>query len=309
MRIVIAGGTGLIGRMLVNSLVSDDHEVTILSRNPEKSRQVLPAGIRMAQWDGRSVGDWVESIENVDVLVNFAGENLAGEDFFPERWTKDKKRRIRESRLDSGRAIVDALKQIKQKPAVLLQSSAVGYYGVRGDEIITEATPPISDFLADVAVEWEATTSEVESMGVRRIVVRTGLILTTEGGPLTRLLPFYKLYGGNYFGNGKQWWAWIHWHDEIRALRFLMEHESAAGPFNLTAPNPVTNRDFGKALGQAMNRPSYVPVPAFAMKLMMGEVATIVLDGQRAIPENLGALGFTFRFPEVIPALNDILSS
>ena len=309
MRIVIAGGTGLIGRSLVNSLVSDDHEVIILSRNPDKSRNVLPAAVTMAQWDGKSVGDWVEFIEKVNVLVNFAGDNLAGDGFFPERWTKEKKRRIRESRLDSGRALVEAQKQIKQKPAVFLQSSAVGYYGVRGDEIVTEASKPVSDFLADVAVEWEATTSEVESLGVRRIIVRTGLILTSEGGPLTRLLPFYKLYGGNYFGNGKQWWPWIHWLDEIRALRFLMEHESAAGPFNLTAPNPVTNREFGKALGQVMNRPSYIPVPGLALKLMMGEVATIVLDGQRAVPEKLEALGFTFRYPEVKGALSNILSS
>ena len=309
MRVVIAGGTGLIGRLLVNSLVNDKHEVTLLSRNPNRSRKDLPTAVKMAQWDGKSVGDWTQFIEKADILVNFAGENLAGEGFFPERWTDEKKRRIRESRLNSGRAIVEALKQIEKKPPVLLQSSAIGYYGIRGDEIVTETTPPLSDFLAEVAVEWEATTSEAESLGVRRIVVRTGLILTSEGGPLTRLLPFYKLYGGNYFGNGKQWWSWIHWLDEIRALRFLMEHESAAGPFNLTAPNPVTNREFGKALGKAMNRPSYVPVPAFAMKLMMGEVATVVLDGQRAIPEKLEELGFAFRFPEVTGALSDILDS
>ncbi len=188
MRIVIAGGTGLIGRSLVNSLVDDDHEVIILSRNPDKSRNILPAAVTMAQWDGKTVGDWVEFVENATVLVNFAGDNLAGDGFFPERWTKDKKRRIRESRLDSGRALVEAQKQIDQKPAVFLQSSAVGYYGPRGDEIVTEATTPESDFLADVAVEWEATTSEVESLGVRRIIVRTGLILTSEGGPLNPAL-------------------------------------------------------------------------------------------------------------------------
>lgn len=309
MRIVIAGGTGLIGKSLVHSLVSDGHEVTILSRNPEKSRLQLPDNVKFAQWDGKTIGAWAELIDGANVLVNFAGENLAGEGFFPDRWTKEKKRRIRESRTDSGRVLVEALKQVEQKPAILLQSGAIGYYGPRKDEIVTENGTPGSDFLAGVAVEWEDTTLGAESLGVRRIIVRTGLILTTEGGPLTRLLPFYKLYGGNYFGNGKQWWAWIHWQDEIRALKFLMEHESAAGPFNLTAPNPVTNREFGRALGRVMNRPSYVPVPAFALRLMLGEVATIVVDGQRVVPEKLESLGFTFRFPEVEEALRDILSS
>jgi uncharacterized protein (TIGR01777 family) len=197
---------------------------------------------------------------------------------------------------------------VENKPGALLQASAIGYYGPRGDEIVTEDSSPGDDFLAKVCIDWEDGTAAVDDLGVRRVITRTGLVLTEEGGALERLKLPYKLFGGMYFGNGRQWWSWIHIDDTIRALKFLLENETAEGPYNLTSPNPARNRQFGKALGKAMNRPSYMPVPDFAMKLLVGDVATVVVDGQRVMPERLQALGFDFKFPELEPAMLDIIN-
>lgn len=307
MRIVIAGGTGLIGQPLIEGLAADGHDIVVLSRNPDRYASQMPDRVTMDRWDAVTVGKWGTHIDGADAVINFAGENLAGESFFPERWTEEKKRRIRESRVNAGKALVEAIKKVDNKPKVLIQASAVGYYGPAGDEIITESSHPGDDFLALGCIEWESTTAEVESLGVRRVVTRTGLILSTEGGPLSRLLPFYRFYVGGYFGDGQQWWPWIHMEDEIRAIRFLLESEAASGPYNLTAPNPVTNRDFGKTLGKVMGRPSIMPVPGFALNLMLGEVAKTVLVSQRVVPRLLEELEFTFQFEELEPALRDTL--
>jgi uncharacterized protein (TIGR01777 family) len=308
MRIVVTGGTGMIGRPLVKSLSADGHEVVVLSRQPEERRSDVPGNVQLAPWDCKTLGAWAEEVDGADAVINFAGEGIAGDSFLPDRWTADKKRRIRDSRINAGSAVVEAIRQASVKPGLLLQASAVGYYGPRGDEIITEAVDPGHDFLAQTCIVWEDETAAVEAMGVRRIVTRTGLVLTEEGGPLGRLKLPYRLFGGMYFGNGRQWWSWIHINDEVKALTFLLESETASGPFNLTAPNPVTNRQFGKTLGRVMGRPSYMPVPGFAMRLLVGEVATVVVDGQRVVPEQLQALGFTFDFPELEPALRDVMS-
>lgn len=308
MRVVISGGSGLMGRRLVDDLLPDGHEIVVLSRSPEKYRSQLPSAVSIVGWDGRTVDSWAESLDGADAVVNLAGANLAGDRFLPDRWTEDKKRLIKDSRLDAGQALVKAVEVAEDKPKLLIQASAVGYYGPRGNELITESSPPGDDFLARLCVEWEASTAPVESMGLRRIILRTGLTLSTEGGPLPRLLTQFKLFGGGHFGSGRQWWPWIHIDDVTRATRFLMEDSSAAGAFNITAPNPLTNRDFGKALGRALNRPALLPVPAFAMRLLVGEVATVVLDGQRAIPKKLEELGFTFRFNDLEEALLDLLN-
>lgn len=298
----------MIGQPLVQSLAADGHEVVVLSRQPDKRRSEMPADVRLAAWDGKTLGAWAEQVDGADAVINFAGEGIAGDNFLPDRWTAEKKRRIRDSRIDAGSTVVEAIRQARVKPGLLLQASAVGYYGPRGDEIITEAAAPGDDFLSRTCITWEDETAEVEAMGVRRVIARTGLVLTEEGGTMGRLKLPYQLFGGMYFGNGRQWWPWIHIDDEIKALKFLLENEAAGGPFNLTAPNPVTNRQFGKALGRALRRPSYMPVPGFALRLVLGEVATVVLDGQRAVPEKLQALGFTFDYPEVDAALVDIVN-
>lgn len=305
MRIIISGGTGLIGSKLVESLAAEQHEVLVLSRSPEK--YTFPTGAKGVKWNGRTAAGWGHLVNETDAIINLAGESIAGTGFVPSRWTSERKQRIRDSRVQAGEAIVQAIEAATDRPSRLIQSSAVGYYGPCGDEILTEDAPAGSDFLAQVCVDWEQSTQAVESLGVNRAVIRTGVVLSLEGGalPIT-VLPFH-LFAGGPLGSGRQWWPWIHIDDEIRAIRFLLENESANGLFNLSAPNPLTNKALGKVIGQVLGRPSLIPVPAFALKLVLGEVATIVLDGQRAIPQWLEAAGFTFRFPDAKSALTDLL--
>ena len=264
--------------------------------------------VRLVYWDGRNNGEWVNQIDGADAVVNLAGESISGSGFLPDRWSKEKKQSILESRLAAGEALANAVEASDSKPDVLLQASAVGYYGSTGDALITESSPPGDDFLASVTVEWEASTEAVEAMGVRRAIARIGLVLSTEDGALPRLLLPSRLFAGGWFGSGKQWWPWVHVKDTIRALRFLIENDAAKGPYNVTAPNPVTNRDFGKALGQALGRPSAIPVPAFALRTALGEVASTVLEGQRAIPQRLQELDFTFHYVDIDAALNDLIN-
>jgi uncharacterized protein len=301
MRIVITGGTGLIGNALAREMGSAGHEVVVLTRDPARSG-TLPPGTRAVRWDGRTAGDWAKLLDGDTVIVHLAGDAIA-----VGRWTDEKKRRIRESRVESGRAVLEAVRQAKSKPRALLQGSAVGYYGDTGDAVVTESHPPGDDFLARVCVEWEASTAEVTSLGVRRPVLRTGIVLSSQGGVLPRMaLPFRMLAGGP-LGNGRQWLAWIHEMDEVGAIRFLIEREDADGPFNLTAPAPLPNRDFSRALGEALHRPSFAPAPGFALRLLLGEMADALLHGQRAVPRKLLDLGYVFRYPEALAALRGLL--
>lgn len=301
MRIVITGGTGLIGGAVAREMGSAGHEVVVLTRNLSKTKP-LPPNTRAAQWDGRTAGDWARLLDGDTVIVHLAGDAIA-----EGRWTEEKKRRIRESRVQSGRAVLEAVRQAKAKPRALLQGSAVGYYGDAGDQVVTESHPPGDDFLARVCVEWEASTAEVEAMGVRRPVLRTGIVLSREGGALPRMaLPFRMLAGGP-LGNGRQWLPWIHEEDEVGAIRFLIERADADGPFNLTAPEPLSNRDFSRALGEVLHRPSFAPAPGFAFRLLLGEMADALLHGQRAVPRRLLDLGYVFRYPEAPGALRDLL--
>ncbi len=303
MRVLITGGTGLIGRRLTEDLLQDGHEVVVLSRRPEAHQATMPADVRLVRWDGRTPEGWGALVNEVDAVVNLAGENIAA-----GRWTAARKQRIRESRVNAGRALVAALEAAHTRPRVLVQASAVGYYGPRGDEVLTEEAPPGEDFLARVAVEWEASTAPVEKMGVRRVIIRTGVVLTPEGGALRRMLLPFKLGLGGPMGNGRQWFPWIHIADEVGAIRFLIENEHTSGPYNLTAPNPVRNVAFARALGRVLRRPAILPVPAFTLRLLFGEMATVVLDGQRALPKRLLEAGYTFRFVEVESALRDLLA-
>ncbi|HEX6384399.1 MAG TPA: TIGR01777 family oxidoreductase, partial [Anaerolineae bacterium] len=230
-----------------------------------------------------------------------------GEGFPPDRWTSEKKRRIRQSRIDAGNAVVEAVAAATNKPAVVIQASGVDYYGNRGDEVLTEESAPGDTFLASVALDWEGATAPVEGMGVRRVVTRSGIVLSMEGGALpSTVLPF-KLFVGGPLGSGRQWWPWICIRDEVRAIRFLIENESASGPVIVCTPNPLRNKDFARVIGQVMGRPSFMPVPAFALKLALGEVADTVLHSRRTIPEKLQELGFTFLYPELKAALEDLL--
>jgi uncharacterized protein (TIGR01777 family) len=301
MRVLITGGSGLIGRALAANLARDGDEVIVLSRQPERVTG-LPAGVNAKWWDGHTIEKGGSVVDGVDAIINLAGENISS-----GRWTSERKRRILESRLNAGRAVVQAVEAAVHKPRVVIQASGVGYYGPCGEEEITEETPPGHDFLSRIAVDWEASTAPLEALGVRRVIIRTGVVLSSEGGALPRMLLPFRLFAIRRLGSGRQWFPWIHITDEVRAIRFLMETERASGSFNLSAPAPLTNAEFSRLLGKQLRRPALIPVPGFMLRLLFGEMATALLDGQRAIPRRLLQLGFTFQFAEGSLALRDLL--
>ena len=305
MRVVITGGTGLIGGALARHLGAAGYDAVVLTRNINKVGS-LPPGVRAQEWDAQTAKGWSTLLDEETAIVHLAGESIAG-----GRWTEERKRRIRESRFVSGKAVAEAIRQASQKPRALLQASAVGYYGPCGDEEILEGQPPGRGFLADVSVDWEASTVEVESMGVRRVILRTGVVLARDGGALPKMAMPFRLLAGAPLGSGRQWLPWIHMADEIGAIRFLLEREDAQGPFNLTAPSPVTNRDFGDVLERVLRRPSPLQalglgVPEAVFRVMLGEMADALLHSQRVLPSRLLQLGYLFHFPEVDSALRDL---
>jgi uncharacterized protein (TIGR01777 family) len=304
-KVLITGGSGLIGSALTEELAGAGYEVVVLSRSPGEVTG-LPAGARAVGWDAETAGGWGGEADGARAIVNLAGENLAT---WP--WTEATKRRILESRLASTRAVVEALERIQAAggalPEVLLQGSGIDYYGPRGDEEVSEADPPGEGFLARVTVEWEGASAPAEALGVRRVLLRTAMVLADGGGALPKLALPFKLFAGGPVGGGRQWVPWIHLRDEVRAIRLLLERREAAGPFNLTAPEPVRNRDLARALGRVLGRPSFVPAPAFAVRAVLGEMADTVLHGRRALPRRLRELGFEWDFPELEGALRDLL--
>ncbi len=310
MKILITGGTGLIGRALTTALLEDGHEISVLTRNPEKARNILDPSVVALKWDGAAPEPLAPLISNTDAVINLAGQSIAGEslpDILTKRWTPEAKQRIQQSRINIGEALVNAIQNAAKKPKVFIQASAVGYYGATGDTKLPENAPAGNDFLAETCQLWEDSTAKVESMGVRRAVIRTGLVLDGKGGILPMVLLPFKLFAGGPLGSGKQYVPWIHIDDEVNAIRFLLENENAEGAYNLTAPNPLTQREQAKVIGRLLRRPSFIPAPAFALKLALGEKSTLVLDGQRAIPENLELEGFSFKYTDFETALKDLL--
>ena len=300
MNILVPGGTGLIGNAFTETLVAEGNQVWVLSRNPEKAR--TPMGVKVFRWDGQTQQGWNHLLEQADAVVNLSGENLAA-----SAWTAERKRLILASRVETGQAIVAALKNTSSKPKVLMQASAIGYYGPGDDRILDETSPTGQDFLAQICDQWEASTQSVEELSIRRVVIRTGLVQTAQGGMLPRLVLPFRLFVGGPLGNGQQWWPWIHLRDQVDAMVFLLKNPAAQGAFNLTAPGPVRMTEFGKTLGKVLHRPYWLPVPAFGLKLLLGEMSKIVLEGQRAVPRRLLELGYHFRFAQLEPALKDLL--
>ena len=302
-RILIAGGTGLLGRALAHRLVEAGREVVLLSRaaaGPAPTPN-LPAGCRVVAWDARSANGWLDLAEGAAAIVNLAGESIAG-----GRWTGKRKARIRGSRLQATAAVVEAIARSRTPPRVLVQASAVGYYGDRGDEILEEGSAAGDGFLAETARDWEAASAEVERFGVRRVWVRSGVVLAREGGAFPKMALPFRLGAGAILGSGRQWMPWIHLEDEVAALQFVIENAAARDAMNFAAPALVTQAEFARELAQALHRPLLLRAPALALRIGLGEMAALVLDSQRVVPRRLLELGFRFRFPKLGGALADL---
>ena len=294
MRVFITGGTGFIGRHLCHQLLREGHEITVLSRQDAARVESLCGSVQV-------VGSLVDMPES-EVVVNLAGEPIVG-----PRWTRARKRAIRESRIDLTEALVKRMGMFDEPPRVLVSGSAVGYYGDRGDELLTEASPPGTGFGAELCVAWEAAALEAGKQGMRVCLLRTGPVLGPGGGLLQRMLPAFKLGLGGALGGGRQWFAWIHLQDHLRVIRYLIDHDTLEGPFNATAPEPVTNREFALTLARVLGRPALLPAPATLLRLVLGEQAEVVLGSQRAVPQRLMKAGFRFGFPELEPALRQVV--
>ncbi len=299
MRVTLTGATGLIGRRLVRELVARGDEVTVLSRDATKAHRAL--GVEAAGWDPGTGPAPTAALAGRDAVVHLAGEPVA------QRWNDDVKERIMKSREEGTARLVEGLEQADPRPAVLVCSSAVGYYGPRGDEKITEDTPAGRDFLAGVCVAWEREARRAEELGLRVALVRTGVVLDKDGGALHTMLPPFRLGVGGPVAGGDQYMPWIHADDLVGIYLAALDGSDWSGPVNATAPTPVTNHDFSKALGRALHRPALLPVPALALKLLYGDMAEMVTEGQRAVPERAEQLGFAFAHPDLDEALASAL--
>ena len=299
MKIAISGGTGFLGRPLVQKLVSGGHSVLVLTRRPEQEALSFPPGVTTAAFDGDKALE-PHVLEDMEAVVHLTGEPVA------QRWTPSAKAKIVDSRIRSTERIVEAVRATSSV-RTLLGASAVGYYGMPDDALLTEDSPPGSDFLAQVCVAWEAALFAAPE-AIRTVALRTGVVLHPQGGALKPLLLQFRLGVGGPVAGGHQYLSWIHREDWVSLVVFALENPAVRGPLNLTAPHPVTNRDFAQALGHAIQRPSLVPTPAFALRLVLGDAATVVTKGQRVLPRRALDAGFTFRYPDLPAALGNLFS-
>ena len=302
MNIVVAGASGLIGSRLTNALLQSSHIVTCLT-----TRAVTPdAGqdpiFKRVHWDGNTVADWMNHLEGADAVINLSGQSLAS-----GRWTKARKRSLTASRLSSTKAIVEALRLTARKPGVFINASAVGYYGPVAYGDVDEGHPPGKDFLASLCDQWEKEASAAATLGVRTVMLRSGVVLDPAGGALRRLVLPFKLFVGGPLGDGNQWMPWIHREDQVRAILYAVETPEISGPVNLVAPDAVTMKEFSRALGRVLRRPALMTVPAFVLRILLGEMAIVVLTGQRAVPRKLLQAGFRFSHPSLPEALSNLL--
>ena len=300
MKVLIVGGSGLIGKALAESLIADSHDVWVLTRHPE-SAKLLP-GVQAVGWDGKSSDGWGYLANEVDAIVNLAGESLSK---WP--WTKQRKQLFYRSRIEPGQAVVAAVRAAVRPPKVLVQSSGINYYGLSGTPA-DESTSPGIDFLSNLALAWEASTEGVEKFGVRRVIIRTAVVFAKNALLYDLMALPVRLFVGGKLGDGKQAVPWIHIDDQVGAIRFLLENDQTDGAFNLVAPDVQSNAAFYQTMAKVMKRPYWFPVPAFAMNLVLGEMSVLVLEGRFSRPTKLLEMGYKFKFPELEGAIQDLVS-
>ena len=299
MHILITGGTGLIGRSLCAALTALGAQITVLSRRPQQVASLCGSRVQAMQ----SLDEWTPEIR-FDAVINLAGEPIVD-----AYWTPRRKQILRDSRIQLTQHLVEKIQQAKSKPEVLISGSAIGYYGIVPEQSLNEDAPHGQDFSAQLCADWELAARKAQELGVRVVLLRTGLVLDETGGMLKKLLLPFQLALGSRLGNGRQWMSWVHWQDYLRAVLFLLNNVKTEGAYNLTAPAPVTNAVFTKTLAQTLGRPAFFVAPAFILKLVMGERSDLLLGGQKVFPQRLQESGFVFEFPELPTALQEILKS
>ena len=302
MKVVIIGGTGFIGSALVSAMLERGDKVTLVTRAPVAAQQRWDARIDARLWNGRDPGPWVMALSGTDAVINLSGESVAG-----GRWTPERKLALIKSRIDSTRAVVKALAAADVRPPVLVNASAVGFYGANPTGDCAEDAPQGSDFLAALCGQWEREAREAEKLEVRAVMARLGVVLGTGGGALAKMLTPFRLGLGGPLGSGRQPFPWVHIDDAVGAILYAIDDVTIDGPMNVTAPDSKTNAEFTKELGRALHRPAFLPAPAFALRLALGEMSTLLLDGQRAIPKILLARGYKFKRPTIEDALASLL--
>lgn len=296
--ILITGGTGFIGQELRTILLQEGHYLTVITRSPKKYEDESAKNQRFISWDD----DLVTAMEDADAVINLVGENV-----FSSRWTEELKQRILDSRINTTRSLVEAMKKAKEKPEVFISASASGYYGNRGDDLLDEKEPVAEDFLASVCQAWESESQKAAEFGIRVANPRIGIVLEKDGGALEKMLPTFNFFVGGPVGNGKQYMSWVHLDDVCRALIYPITNEKISGPYNVCSPNPVTMNEFAKTLGSVLNRPVIFRVPGFALELVFGEGAKPIMDSIRMQPKVLQVQDFEFRYEELEEALADIV--
>lgn len=298
MKVTVTGGTGFVGRRLIESLIDSGHEARILSRSP---RTGLPEDVNSYLWDAAKSEPPLESLDGTDAVVHLAGEPVG------QRWSPEIRRRIRSSRIEGTRLLVDALRRQSRPPATLVSASAVGYYGSRGDEELTEDSSPGKGFLPEVCDEWEAEAIKAEGLGIRVVRVRIGLVLGAGGGALDRMLPPFKMFLGGQLGDGQQWMPWIHLDDLVGLIRLALKDTTLAGPLNAVSPNPVRNSQFTRVLARTLRRPALFTVPKKGLQILFGDMSEILLGSQLVLPAAAEKAGYRFQHSELAPALLEIL--
>lgn len=299
MKVAIAGGTGFVGSRLVERLLAEGHQVLILTRNPASAK---PApNVEVVAYNPKESGAWQQSISGCDAVVNLAGEPIA-----EKRWTPEHKKEIINSRKIGTQKIVEAISKANPKPSVLVSASAIGYYGISETATFEESSPSGNDFLAQVCQEWEAEAQKVKDTGTRLVIVRIGIVLAM-GGAIGKMIPPFKMFAGGPIGTGKQWFSWIHRDDLVNLILFALKQREVEGVLNATAPNPVRMNEVSQTLGEVLNRPSWLPVPAFALEVLLGDGAQVVLEGQQVLPKRTITQGFDYQYPTLKQALEEFL--